>query len=488
MVMNELWRLNTAQLAAGFARGDFTPVEALQACALQSQAWQPHTNAFVCFDLPGAQAAARASAARWAAGTPLGPLDGMPVSLKDNLHAAGLPTTWGSRLLLGGPSVQDELPVARLRAAGAVIFGKTNLPEFAMQGYTGNEVAGVTRNPWNTLLTPGGSSGGAAAAVATGSGPLALCTDGGGSTRRPASHCGVVGFKPSGGFVLRADGLPEIFLDHEVVGSMGRTVHDAALLVHGAAMRSMPDLEGGGGMRKARVLFVPRFGASPVDPDIARLTAEAAARFSALGHVVEEATAFALADEVNALWPTLSQAGLAWMLSRAASFAEFGLAPGQSVDLSLCGEAAQATFRAGTGANATALFDVFSAVHTLRSQLARVFEQHDFILTPAAAALPWPAHESHPGVIDGRAVGPRGHGVFTALANAAGLPGIALPCGQAHGLPVGLQLMARPGADSALLALAQQYETAHPWQDEWPAPPGTARPSSPPHPRTGAST
>ncbi|MBC7381033.1 MAG: amidase [Burkholderiaceae bacterium] len=481
--MNELWRLNTAQLAAGFECGDFTPVEALQACIVQSQAWQPHTNAFVCMDLPGAQAAARASAARWAAATPLGPLDGMPVSLKDNLHAAGLPTTWGSRLLQGPPALHDELPVARLRAAGAVIFGKTNLPEFAMQGYTGNKVVGVTRNPWNTSLTPGGSSGGAAAAVATGCGPLALCTDGGGSTRRPASHCGVVGFKPSGGVVARRGGLPEIFLDYEVVGAMGRTVHDAALLVHGAAMRSMPELTGVVGTRKARVLFVPRFGASPVDTDIASLTARAAARFSALGHEVKEAPAFTLADEVNDLWPTLSQAGLAWMLSRAASFAEFGLATGQRVDLSLCGEAAQAAFHAGMQAHATTLFDVFAAVHAMRSQLANLFEGHDFILTPAAAALPWPAHETHPGVIDGQAVGPRGHGVFTAIANAAGLPGIALPCGNARGLPVGLQLMARAGADAALLALAREYEAAHPWQDQWPA-----QPAPRPNNQTGTSS
>jgi aspartyl-tRNA(Asn)/glutamyl-tRNA(Gln) amidotransferase subunit A len=481
--MNELWRLNAAQLAAGFARGDFTPVEALQACVAQSQAWQPHTNAFVCMDLPGARAAAMASAARWAAGAQLGPLDGVPVSLKDNLHAAGMPTTWGSRLMQGPPPLHDELPVARLRAAGAVIFGKTNLPEFAMQGYTANALAGVTRNPWDTALTPGGSSGGAAAAVATGCGPLALCTDGGGSTRRPASHCGVVGYKPSGGWVARGGGLPEIFLDFEVVGAMGRTVHDAALLVHAAAMRGMPELTGVVGTRKARVLFVPRFGSGPVDSDIARLTARAAADLSALGHEVEEAPAFTLADEVNALWPTLSQAGLAWMLSRAASFPELGLAPGDAADLSLCGEAAQGAFHAGMQAQAATLFDVFAAVQTLRSQLAGLFERYDFILTPAAAALPWPAHEAHPGVIDGHVVGPRGHGVFTAMANAAGLPGIALPCGHARGMPVGLQLLARAGADTSLLALAREYEAAHPWQAQWPA-----LPDSLPNKHTGASS
>jgi aspartyl-tRNA(Asn)/glutamyl-tRNA(Gln) amidotransferase subunit A len=236
---------------------------------------------------------------------------------------------------------------------------------------------------------------------------------------------------------------------------------------------------GGEHARKARVLFVPRFGSGPVDAGIARLAVRAAADFAALGHEVEEAPGFSLADEVNALWPTLSQAGLAWMLSRAARFPEFGLSPGQAPDLRLCGDAARASFEAGMDANAAALFDVFAAVNILRQELGKVFERYDFILTPAAAALPWPAHETHPGVIDGQSAGPRGHGVFTAIANAAGLPGIALPCGQVRGLPVGLQLLARPGDDAALLALARGYETAHPWQDQWPTLPNDS---------TGAST
>ena len=206
--MTELWRLSAAQLTHGYANGDFTPGEVLDAVLNRVAECQPHTNAMVLVDRMGAKLASSASRLRWARGKPLGPLDGVPVSLKDNLQAGGLATSWGSKLLKGFVARRDELPVAKLRAAGAMLFGKTNLPEFAMQGYTGNPVSGVSRNPWNPALTPGGSSGGAAAAVAAGCGPLALATDGGGSIRRPASHCGLVGFKPTADAVPREGGLP----------------------------------------------------------------------------------------------------------------------------------------------------------------------------------------------------------------------------------------------------------------------------------------
>ena len=148
-------------------------------------------------DAAGARVAAQASSERWAGAQPLGALDGVPLTLKDNLHAAGMPSTWGSLLTGKFAPAADELPVTRLRAAGMVFMGKTNLPEFAMQGYTGNRRWGTTRNPWNTALTPGGSSAGSAAAVAAGMLPLALGSDGGGSVRVPAGLTGTFGIKPS---------------------------------------------------------------------------------------------------------------------------------------------------------------------------------------------------------------------------------------------------------------------------------------------------
>ncbi|MFO1246115.1 MAG: amidase [Ramlibacter sp.] len=462
---NELWRLSAAQLVVGYQAGDFSPVEVLAACQARMAATQPAINAFVHVDHAGAQAAAQASAQRWARGEPLGSLDGVPVSLKDNLHAQGLPTSWGSLLTGGFVPAQDELPVARLRAAGAVILGKTNLPEFAMQGYTGNRRWGTTFNPWNTALTAGGSSGGAVAAVAAGCGPLAIGTDGGGSIRRPASHTGLVGFKPSEGCVPRAGGLPELFLGYEVVGPMARTVADvaAALQVLAPGLGALPTAPA-----RARILFTPRFGDAPVDPAIARLTQQAAAQFAALGHHVEEADRFDLPNAVNAAWPTLSATGLAWMMAQAWRVPEFGLAEGQAPDTRLCTPAIQATLKTGQEAPAAAMFALMAAVHHTREQLAGLFARYDYILTPAAAALPWPGDDIYPPQIDGQDAGPRGHAVFTGLANAAGLPAIALPCGMAEGLPVGLQLIGKPQADAALLALAAQYEAAHPWTAHWP--------------------
>ncbi len=460
-----LWQLDATALLAGYRSGAFTPVDALQSVLARIARWQPHANAFVHIDERGALAAAQASARRWAAGAPQGLLDGVPLSLKDNLHAAGLPTTWGSALLRGYTPALDEAPVARLRAAGAVLLGKTNLPEFAMQGYTANRVAGVTRNPWNVALTPGGSSGGAAAAVAAGCGPLALVTDGGGSTRRPASHTGVVGFKPSSGRVPRAGGLPEIFLDYEVVGTLARSVRDVVLMDRVLTGQSPP---ADNTRQPGRILYAPDFAGHPVDPDIAARVRQAAQDFAALGFAVSEAPGWDLAEDINVRWATLSSAGLAWLFTHPDRWPELAGAP---ADATPCGDAARAALDAGRAAGAEALFDVLAAVQTLRQRLDAVFAAHDFILTPAAAALPWPADQTHPPQIAGRDAGPRGHAVFTAFANAAGLPAIALPCGTVRGLPVGLQLVGAAGADAGVLAAAQRYEQAHPWAGAWPLPP-----------------
>ena len=170
--------------------------------------------------------AAAASEKRWLERAPIGPLDGVPLTVKDNILVRGLRATWGSKLYANYVPETDELPIARLRDAGAIILGKTNCPEFTLQGYTDNLLFGPTRNPWNLELTPGGSSGGAVAAVSAGIGPMAIGTDGGGSIRRPASHTGLVGLKPSRGRVPRCDGFPAILLHLETLGPMTRKVAD----------------------------------------------------------------------------------------------------------------------------------------------------------------------------------------------------------------------------------------------------------------------
>lgn len=464
--MTEHWRLGAATLADGFQSGSLDPVDVLDACVQRATACGAGINALIHIDAQGAREAAIASRARWAAGRPLSPIDGVPVTVKDNLHVAGWPTTWGSRLLRDYIARQDEAPVAQLRESGVVLFGKTNLPEFALQGVTDNMLIGATTNPWDRALTPGGSSGGAAAAVACGIGPLALATDGGGSTRRPASYTAVVGFKPSPGLIARGGGLPEIFLDFEVPGILGRRVADVMLM---SQVLAVPGHSLAHALAQpARILYLPRFANHPVDSGIAQRMDAAAHGLSQLGHRVHQAPPADWAEAVNDSWGTMANAGLAWMLERAPRFAEFGLGEGQAPDMSQCGAAALANAAQGAAAPATALFDAFAAVHQLKRRIDELFLQHDFILTPATAAMPWDVRQTHPAEIDRRPVGARGHAVFTAFANAAGLPAIALPAGFVGALPTGLQLVARPGADAALLALALQYEQAFPWHDAWP--------------------
>ncbi|MGO4394251.1 amidase [Variovorax sp. M-6] len=449
-----LWQLTAAQLVAGFREASFTPTEALRACMSRSAAVNPRLNALVTLDGEGAAHAAEQSTARWRTGRALGALDGVPVTIKDNLQVLGLPTHWGSHALGGFIAERDELPVARLRESGAVIFGKTNVPEFTMQGYTDNLVFGPTGNPWNPALTPGGSSGGAVALVAAGGCPIALGTDGGGSIRRPASHTNLVGFKPSRGRVPRGDGLPPIFLDFEVAGPIARSVADVAAVMQVIGRGPMEE----GSSPNARVLFIPRFGDHPVDPQIAALTRAAAQGIAGLGHEVTTAQDFGMVEAVNERWSLLAQVGLAWLVAHPQEL------PGRPFDPSRFGPVMQANAEAGRKATACDLFDLLFEAERLRTALSRLFDRYDFLLTPAAAALPWPANETHPTRIDGREVGPRGHAVFAGFANAVGLPAIALPCGFVDGMPVGMQLVAREGADAELLALAGSIEQAYPWQ------------------------
>ena len=470
--MNEtlpLWQRPATTLTAGFSAGGPDPVDVLDAVLARREAVDGTLNAVCTLDADGARAAAEASAARWRAGSPLSPIDGVPVTIKDNIPVAGMRSTWGSLLYADNVPALDELPVARLRAAGAVIVGKTNVPEFTLQGYTDNRVFGLTRNPWNPALTPGGSSGGAVAAVAAGIGPVAIGTDGGGSIRRPASHVGLVGLKPGTGRVARIDGFPALLHDFEVIGPIARCVDDLI-----AFMTIMSDadprdplsapyagrpFEVPGDAPASRIRFVPRLGESPVDPSIRASVATAARRLAALGHSVDEDTGFDLADGVNQVaWPVISQTGLAWLMTQHA---------GQEALLSEPLKQMLVNARTLTAAQYLGALD---EVARLRRRFAELFETTDIVMTPTTAALPWSSTEVYPSVIDDREAGPRAHAVFTAFVNAAGLPAITIPADPSpEGLPIGFQLIGRPGADGMLCAIARQFEAAHPWADRWPS-------------------
>jgi aspartyl-tRNA(Asn)/glutamyl-tRNA(Gln) amidotransferase subunit A len=457
---------SACKLAAEFAAGTVSPIDALEACLSRIERLNPKLNAIVTLDSTGARNAAKESAARWRAGKPLSALDGVPITIKDNLFVAGMRATWGSRLFAERVPDADELPVARLRAAGLVIVGKTNVPEFTLQGYTDNLLFGPTRNPWNAALTPGGSSGGAVASVAGRMVPVAIGTDGGGSIRRPASHTGLVGLKPTTGRVARSGGFPAILHDFEVVGAIARTVADVSAVMAvlaGPDRRDPlsaawphwrnPEVEAA----RLRILYVPTFAASPVDPEIHASVAGAADALRQLGAHVQAGDVPFDFERVAQAFGTVATAGLVWLL-RDHQWAG-RITPGM-----------QAMADAGIKLTAADYAEALAVAHELKRRLTEIFDRFDMLLTPAAAALPWPAEESHPPTIAGQDVGPRGHAVFTAFANVAGCPGIALPCSPSRaGLPIGLQLVARPGSDETLIGLAKSYEAARPWRERRPS-------------------
>jgi aspartyl-tRNA(Asn)/glutamyl-tRNA(Gln) amidotransferase subunit A len=445
----EFWTLSAAELAEAYRAGSVTPADVLESVFARIDQVNPVVNAIVTLDREGAVAQARASAQRFRAGTPHGPLDGVPVTVKDSIFVQGLRATWGSRLYADHVPDRDEPPIDKLRAGGAVILGKTNVPEFTSQGYTDNPLFGPTRNPYDIALTPGGSSGGAVAAVATGIGPIAIGTDGGGSIRRPAAHTGLVGFKPSRGMVPRRHGFPPILHDLEVIGPIARNVEDLLIAMDVIGGPDWQRTEGE--FAPARILYIPTFSGAPVDRDIAAAVAKVAQDLAAQGHSVETADRFDLAAPIGAAWPALSQSGVAWLLSL----------HGDRDDL--IGPALAEMARNGRRYSAADYLAALDAIKAVGRDFDAVFDGFDFLLTPTAAAMPWSATEVYPDTIDGQPVGPRGHAVFTPVANALGLPAISLPAAQSGtGMPIGFQLVAARGRDAALLAFALRCERKTP--------------------------
>lgn len=448
-----IWQLDACGLAAAYRKGETNPSEAVAECLSRIDRIDGEINAFVAMSRT-AEDEARASAERIRAGTPRGPLDGIPIAVKDNLGVAGLPVTWGSRAFASRLCDADELPVRRLREAGAIVLGKTNTPEFSVEGYTANALFGVTRNPWNTDLTPGGSSGGSVAAVAAGLVPAAIGTDGGGSIRRPAAYTGLFGLKPSTGRVARGGGLPQLLLDFEVVGPLTRTVRDLRMLYTALAgpVRSDPRSRRGFQGRppdrqKLSILYVERFGDAPCDPSILRSCAHVVERLGDQGHhVAHGALPFDLSG-LNAFWGTIAQVSLARL---------------RRSDDRVAGNAGShylAMADEGDDVSATDFLAGLDAVDALRSAVSNAFADWDLIMTPACAAMPWAADKPFPETIDGEKVGPRGHAVYTGWVNACGHPAIALPTDPSpEGIPIGVQIVGDLGTEPLLLATAEAYE------------------------------
>ncbi|HVS38528.1 MAG TPA: amidase family protein [Gemmataceae bacterium] len=460
----DLCLLSAVDVAAAIRARKVSPIEVFEAVATRIQALNPQLNAFCTLALDQAREAARGAEDALARNADLGPLHGVPVAVKDDLPVAGLLCTEGSRLYADRRASHDALAVARLRAAGAIVLGKTNLPEFGHKGTTDNLLFGVSRNPWNLQCTPGGSSGGSAAAVAAGLAYLALGTDIAGSVRIPAAYCGIVGHKPSLGRVPRVmPGITINLLDTTwVIGPMARTVQDAALMLRvlaGPDERdpfALPhlgkkDFDFSGELHGLRIAWSPSPTRGPVDPSAARAAEIAVQVLTAQGVQVEEMGA-RLDPPVNAL-RALFSAGAAGAFrddfpqlcgQLSPTFAEF-VSQGLTVTLDQC-VAAQV------------------AASAFIERMAAVFGRYDLLATPTTAV---PAFSTDlawgPDHVNGQAIDPQLGWFFTWPFNLTGHPAVSVPCGWSQdGMPYGLQLIGRRGADGLVLRAAAAIEAARP--------------------------
>ena len=402
-------------------------------------------------------------------GRELGPLHGVPISIKDLEMTAGIRTTFGSLVYRDYVPDGDSGVAGRIRASGAVMMGKTNTPEFGMSGTTDNRLADDCRNPWDTSLTPGGSSGGAGAAVAAGLCPMATGSDAGGSIRIPASFCGVYGIKPTLGRVPRFGGVARPSPNPvSQPGPMTRTVRDAALMLQALAgpddndvitiREEPPDFVSGldDGVEGLRVAWSPDLGFAVVDGEVAEITAQAASLFEEMGAAVEE-TDLALDDPFNRLDA----------IPLANGYAAYGhLYEERQGDLSdLVADRLERGKRVTGSEYAVAL----RYLEQMRRQLDLLMERYDLLLTPTMATAAFPIGP-RPGVIAGREVEPDwGFNPFNQVFNMTQQPAASIPCGfTAGGLPVGLHAVGRLRDEATVLRASAAFERLRPWTDALP--------------------
>ena len=454
----ELTELTAVELLDGYRRREFSPVDATRATLERAEEIQPAVNAFVRLDAEGALASAAESAERWQRGEPDGLLDGVPVTVKDILLQRGTPTLRGSKTIAEQGSWDEDAPsVARLREHGAVFIGKTTTPEFGWKGVTDSPLSGVTRNPHDPSRTAGGSSGGSAAAVALGAGPLSLGTDGGGSVRIPASFCGIFGLKPTYGRVPLYPASAFGTLSH--VGPMTRDAADAALLLDVIGVPDARDWSGldrapgsftealAEGIQGLRIAYSPSLGGQvAVRPAVAAAVRRGVERLAALGAYVEE-TDPDFSDPVDA-FHTLWFSGAARVTQKLAPRQRELLDPGLR---EIC----------ATGAGFSAL-DYLAAVDA-RMELGRrmglFHERYDLLVTPT---LPITAFEA--GVEVPKGSGYRrwtGWTPFTYPFNLTQQPAATVPVGNdGDGLPVGLQIVGARHRDDLVLRAAHALSGA----------------------------
>ncbi len=461
--MTDIALKTATELVDLFAQKEASPVEAAEASLARAHRFQETLNPFVLIDDDSALAAARESEARWQKGEPAGPVDGVPVTIKDLVYTKGWPTRRGSTAIPEDQPWDDDAPVtARLRESGAVILGKTTTPEMGWKGVTDSPLTGITRNPWNPEKTPGGSSGGAAAACAVGAGALHIGTDGGGSIRIPAGFTGIFGHKATFGRVPAWPLSP--FGTIANVGPMTRSVTDAAMMLNVIARPDWRDwysigndrndfLDGlGDGIAGLKVGFSPTLGGNPVEPGVASAVAAAAQKMADLGATVEEAEPALDPDHVTDVflkhWFTVANTVV------------------NSFDM-----AAQAEMDSGL-LHIALVGSQYSMQDLVRAETARreigfainsFFQDYDLLLSPS---LPLPAFDV--GILAPPSDDPGRTWInwtpFTYPFNLSRNPACSVPCGLVDGLPVGLQIVGRHYEDNLVLRAARAFEAANPWE------------------------
>lgn len=455
--MTAVWH-GAAAIHRSIARREVSPVEVMQHHLAVIDAMDGRLNAFLAVDADRALAAARRAEDAVARGAELGPLHGVPIGVKDVLATADLDTTYGSRRFLGHRPATDSPAVAALRAAGAIVVGKTNTPAFALLGETYNDLRDDCRNPWDLSRTSGGSSGGSAAAVAAGLVPVATGTDYGGSIAAPAALCGVVGYKPTHERVAAlcpGDGAGLL----DAVGSLATNVGDAALMVSALNPHwTLPAALARTGTRETRppveVAWAGDLGRYPVEPEVLDVAARAAATLEKLGCLVTE-QAPALPDPWEVFAP-LCITDLRLTLRAATGGSLDGLAAETLAELAAVPELTRDQYVAA-----------LARLRDFRAAAAALLHHFPVVATPTTAVPAFPLRRP-PTRIAGRPVPTGWHSFmpFQVPWNLTGGPVVTVPAGlTAGGLPVGLQLAAAPHGDELLLALAARFEAARPWSE-----------------------
>ena len=452
--------LSATELVARYRAQQLSPVEVTQAVLDRIERLNLALNAFCVIDAESALESARLSEERWHTGAPLGLVDGVPTTIKDAFLTKGWPTRRGSKTISpDGPWVEDSPAVARLRAHGAVLVGKTTAPEFSWKGVTHSPIYGITRNPWNTEQTPGGSSGGAAAAAAAGMGALHLGGDGGGSVRNPASFSGVYGLKPTTGRVP--------FYPNNTPGSIGavgpltRSVADLALALNVIAEPDSRDwwalpfeardyrvgLEAG--VHGLRVGFSRDFGYAEVDPEVASVVAGAADKLSQLGAHVEEANPGF--DSPFAAQTTFFSARYAYLMRGLSAEKRELLDPGLRDFLDR-----------GATKSVSDILEADAVRAELGRCMGRFHERYDLLVTPQVSVPAFEAGCDYPksrGMTNGQ-----DWKVFSYPFNLTGQPAACVAVGcTGEGLPVGMQIVGPPYAEALVLRAARACESMRPF-------------------------